>query len=100
VHHVARNSLLPLASLVGLSLPALLGGSVLIETVFAWPGMGRLAVEATFARNYSVMLALIMFYGTLVIVANLIADIIQTCLDPRLSSGASTVRGTAGAQVS
>jgi peptide/nickel transport system permease protein len=84
--HVARNSLLPVATLVGLSLPALLGGSVLIETVFAWPGMGRLAVESTFARNYSVMLALIMLYGLLVILSSLIADIIQTCLDPRLSS--------------
>jgi peptide/nickel transport system permease protein len=86
IKHVARNSLLPVASLVGLSLPALLGGSVLIETVFAWPGMGRLAVESTFARNYSVMLALIMLYGMLVIVSSLIADVIQTWLDPRLSS--------------
>jgi peptide/nickel transport system permease protein len=84
--HVARNSLLPVASLVGLSLPALLSGSVLIESVFAWPGMGRLAVESTFARNYSVMLALIMLYGVLVILSSLLADIIQTCLDPRLSS--------------
>jgi peptide/nickel transport system permease protein len=86
LRHVARNSLLPVASLVGLSLPALLGGSVLVESVFAWPGMGRLAVESTFARNYSVMLALIMLYGVLVILSSLLADIIQTCLDPRLSS--------------
>lgn len=86
LRHVARNSLLPVASLVGLSLPALLGGSVLVESVFAWPGMGRLAVESTFARNYSVMLALIMLYGVLVILSSLLADIIQTWLDPRLSS--------------
>ena len=71
IHHAARNSLLPVISLVGLSLPALLGGSVLVETVFGWPGMGRLAVDATFGRNYPVMLALIMIYGTLVIASNL-----------------------------
>jgi ABC-type dipeptide/oligopeptide/nickel transport system permease component len=84
LRHVARNSLLPVASLIGLSLPALLGGSVLVETVFGWPGMGRLAVEATFARNYPIMLALILLYGVLVVLANLLADLVQTALDPRL----------------
>jgi peptide/nickel transport system permease protein len=87
--HVARNSLLPVASLVGLSLPALLGGSVLVETVFGWPGMGRLAVEATFARNYPIMLTLILLYGVLVIFANLLADLIQIALDPRLATAGS-----------
>jgi peptide/nickel transport system permease protein len=82
--HAARNSLLPVVSLIGLSLPALLGGSVLVETVFGWPGMGRLAVDATFGRNYPVLLALIMIYGTLVIVSNLLADITQYAVDPRV----------------
>jgi peptide/nickel transport system permease protein len=86
VRHVARNSFLPVVSLVGLALPALLGGSVLVEAVFAWPGMGRLAVESTFARNYPVMLALIMLYGTMVIVSSLVADIVQILMDPRLST--------------
>ena len=81
--HVIRNSLLPVVTLVGLSLPALLGGSVLVESVFAWPGMGRLAVDATFGRNYPVLLALIMIYGALVIFSNLTADIVQLLLDPR-----------------
>ena len=83
IRHVMKNSFLPVASLIGLSLPALLGGSVLVESVFAWPGMGRLAVDATFGRNYPVLLALIMIYGTLVIASNLIADIVQLYLDPR-----------------
>lgn len=83
VKHVFRNSFPPLLSLVGLSLPALLSGSVLVETVFAWPGMGRLAVEATFARNYPIILALIMLYGVLVIAANLLTDLMQIWLDPR-----------------
>lgn len=95
VKHVARNSLLPVASLVGLSLPALLGGSVLVETVFAWPGMGRLAVEATFARNYPIMLTLIVLYGTMVVFSSLIADVIQISLDPRLKTASSNTRSTA-----
>jgi peptide/nickel transport system permease protein len=82
--HVAKNSLLPAISLAGLSLPALLGGSVLVETVFGWPGMGRLAVDATFGRNYPVLLALIMIYGALVVASNMIADIAQYALDPRM----------------
>ena len=84
VRHVAKNSLLPAVSLAGLSLPALLGGSVLIENVFGWPGMGRLAVDATFGRNYPVLLALIMIYGALVVVANMISDLVQMAMDPRM----------------
>ncbi|MCC6979168.1 MAG: ABC transporter permease [Candidatus Melainabacteria bacterium] len=81
--HVLRNSLAPIISLAGLSLPSLLGGSVLIETVFAWPGMGRLAVESTFGRDYPMILALVMMYGALVIFSNLAADILELLTDPR-----------------
>ncbi|HEY9713615.1 MAG TPA: ABC transporter permease [Chroococcales cyanobacterium] len=91
--HALKNSLLPLISLMGLSLPALLGGSVLVETVFAWPGMGRLAVEATFGRNYPVILALVLIYGTLVILANLIADLLQMAVDPRQLSLETNTNG-------
>jgi len=84
VRHVAKNSLLPAVSLAGLSLPALLGGSVLIESVFGWPGMGRLAVDATFGRNYPVLLALILIYGTLVVFANMMSDVVQLAMDPRM----------------
>jgi peptide/nickel transport system permease protein len=82
--HVGKNSLAPVVSLLGLSIPALIGGSVLVETVFAWPGMGRLAVDATFGRNYPVLLSLTIIYGSLVILGNLLADIIQAMIDPRL----------------
>ncbi|HEY9730727.1 MAG TPA: ABC transporter permease [Drouetiella sp.] len=100
VRHVMKNSFLPVASLIGLSLPALLGGSVLVESVFAWPGMGRLAVDATFGRNYPVLLALIMIYGALVVSSNLVADIVQLYLDPRardqeLNSRSQLARGHA-----
>lgn len=84
IRHVLRNSLMPIVSLLGLSLPALLGGSVLIETVFAWPGLGRLAVEATFGRNYPLLMALIVIYGAMVILSNLLADILYGLVDPRI----------------
>jgi peptide/nickel transport system permease protein len=96
IKHAAKNSLLPVISLAGLSLPALLGGSVLVETVFGWPGMGRLAVDATFGRNYPVLLALIMIYGTLVVVSNLIADIAQYAADPRIREFESAAAGHGG----
>jgi peptide/nickel transport system permease protein len=83
IRHVLRNSLAPIINLAGLSLPSLLGGSVLIETVFAWPGMGRLAVESTFGRDYPMILALVLMYGALVIFSNLAADVLELMTDPR-----------------
>jgi peptide/nickel transport system permease protein len=71
-------------NLAGLSLPALIGGSVLIETIFCVPGMGRLMVESTFGRNYPVLMGLVMLYGTIVILANLLADVLNNVIDPRL----------------
>lgn len=88
IKHVFKNSLMPVISLLGLSLPALLGGSVLVETIFAWPGLGRLTVEATFGRNYPVLVALTVIYGALVVAANLIADIMSQAVDPRLLQSA------------
>ncbi len=84
--HVCKNCLPPVINLLALSLPALIGGSVLIETIFGWPGTGRLAVDATFGRNYPVMTCIVMIYGSMVILANLLADIITPMIDPRQSS--------------
>lgn len=83
--HVLRNCMVPIISLLALSLPTLIGGSVLVETIFAWPGTGRLAVEATFGRNFPVMTTLVMIYGTMVVLSNLIADIVQGFADPRIA---------------
>lgn len=83
--HVFRNCLVPIINLLALSLPTLIGGSVLVETIFAWPGTGRLAVEATFGRNFPVMTTLVMIYGTMVILSNLIADLLQGLADPRIA---------------
>jgi peptide/nickel transport system permease protein len=99
VRHVAKNSVGPVIAFLGLSVPALIGGSVLVEIVFGWPGMGRLAVDATFGRNYPVLLGLTLVYGTMVIVSNLAADIIHRLVDPRISSeeeGGSSGRATIG----
>lgn len=82
--HVLKNCLIPVVNLAGLSLPALIGGSVLIETIFCVPGMGRLMVESTFGRNYPVLMGLVMLYGTIVILANLLADVLNNVIDPRL----------------
>lgn len=81
--HILKNCLIPVVSLLGLSLPALIGGSVLIETIFCVPGLGRLSVEATFGRNYPVLLGLITLYGCTVIACNLLADILTNLVDPK-----------------
>jgi peptide/nickel transport system permease protein len=85
VGHALRNALIPIVTLYGLSLPFLLGGAVLIERVFAWPGMGLLAVEAISARDYPIILATSMMAAVLVVLGNLLADILYAAVDPRVS---------------
>ncbi|MFQ6118853.1 MAG: ABC transporter permease, partial [Methanosarcinales archaeon] len=82
--HALKNALLPLITILGMSIPGFLSGAVLTETVCGWPGMGRLAVNAVFSRDYPVMMALVLIFGILVIIGNLIADIIYAYVDPRI----------------
>jgi peptide/nickel transport system permease protein len=82
--HALRNALLPLVTVVGLRLPALIGGSVLIETVFAWPGIGRLGWESVVKRDYPVVMGLVVCTGLLTIVGNLLADLAYGAIDPRI----------------
>lgn len=82
--HALRNALIPLATIVALSIPALFAGAPLTETVFGWPGVGRLLVEATLAGDFAVAQGIIMFLAALVIVFNLLADISYALLDPRI----------------
>jgi len=82
--HALRNVMLPLVTLVGINLPALLGGAVVTETVFAWPGMGRVTVDAIFARDYPVVMATTVLSGVLVVLANLLADLVYGRVDPRV----------------
>jgi peptide/nickel transport system permease protein len=82
--HGLRNALIPIVTLTGLSIPFLLGGSVITETIFAWPGMGRVAVGAIFARDYPVVLAVNLIAAVMVVMGNLLADITYSILDPRI----------------
>ena len=83
--HALKNALIPIITIYGMSLPFLLGGSVLIENIFSWPGMGSLAVEAVQNRDYPLILATTMMGAILVVLGNLLADIMYTVVDPRVS---------------
>ena len=82
--HALKNALLPMVTLIGLRLPTLIGGAVVIETVFAWPGIGRLGWEAVLQRDYPVVMGLVVFTGVLTILGNLIADLAYAAIDPRI----------------
>lgn len=82
--HVLRNALLPLVTLLGVQMGTMLGGSVLVETVFSWPGLGRLAFEAVFQRDINLLLGILLSCSFVVIVSNILVDIAYTKLDPRI----------------
>ena len=83
LHHALRNALVPVVNLIGLSLPALVGGALVVETLFAWPGMGRLAFLAVATRDYPVLLATTWLSAVLVVMGSLLADVAGAMLDPR-----------------
>lgn len=82
--HAFRNALIPLITLVGLSIPSVFGGAFLIEQVFAWPGMGRLSLDALQDRDYTLVMGAFMFFAVLTLIGNLIADIAYAAMDPRI----------------
>jgi peptide/nickel transport system permease protein len=86
-HHALRNALLPLITILGLSLPELIGGSVIAETIFSIPGMGRLFYEAVMARDYPVVMALVTVGAVLTMLGNLLADLAYANADPRIRVG-------------
>jgi peptide/nickel transport system permease protein len=83
LRHVLRNALIPVLTLLGLSLPTLFSGAVFIEAIFAWPGVGRILVEAVQARDYPVVMAATAVSAVLVVLGNLLADALVTWADPR-----------------
>lgn len=83
-HHVLRHALIPIVTLLGLSLPALFSGAVFVEAVFAWPGVGRVLVEAVQAHDYPVVMAATAVSATLVVMGNLAADVAAGLVDPRV----------------
>ncbi len=85
VSHAFRNTLIPLVTLLGLSLPALLGGSVIVEQIFTWPGMGRLFFESIRQRDYETIMGLTLMFSVLTLAGQLLADILYAWVDPRVS---------------
>ena len=85
LHHAFRNTLIPLVTLLGLSLPALIGGSVIIEQIFTWPGMGRLFFESIRERDYPTIMGLTLMFSLLTLAGQLLADVLYALVDPRVS---------------
>jgi peptide/nickel transport system permease protein len=83
--HAFRNTLIPLVTLLGLTVPSLLSGSVILERIFAWPGIGRLFLERIYQRDYPVIMGLVFLFSILVLVGNLLADLLYALVDPRIT---------------
>lgn len=82
--HALRNAILQLVTIIALRLPSIFGGSVFVEVIFNWPGIGSLSVKAANDKDYTLILALTLIYGVLVLLANIIADVLYAVLDPRI----------------
>ena len=82
--HALRNALLPVVTIVGLQFGTLLGGAVLTETVFGWPGIGQLLVDSIFARDYPLVQGIVLTFSTLFIFVNLAVDVLYAYVDPRI----------------
>lgn len=84
--HVLKNTLLPVITIFGMSLPGMFTGAFITETIFGWPGMGQLGVNAIFGYDYPVVMGITLISSTMLIIGNLIADILYTIIDPRIKS--------------
>lgn len=87
LRHAFRNAALPMITVLGLQLPTLLGGALVTETVFTWPGMGRLFLDSISYRDYPVVMGILMFSATLVLLGSLLADLLHALADPRIRLG-------------
>jgi len=85
VHHAFRNTLIPFVTLVGLTFPALLSGSVILEQIFTWPGMGRLFFESISERDYPTIMGLTLMFSLLTLAGQLLADVLYAVVDPRVT---------------
>jgi len=85
VRHALRNALIPTVTVVGLQTGVLLGGNMVVETVFGWPGVGRMVVQSIYARDYPVVQGAVMLYAFTFVIANLIVDILYTYLNPKIT---------------
>ena len=95
--HALRNALIPLVTLAGLQLPLVFSGALVTETVFTWPGMGRLFVDSIGYRDYPVLMGILMLTAALVVLGNLLADLVYAAIDPRVRSLVSAAVAAAAA---
>jgi peptide/nickel transport system permease protein len=89
VRHAFRNSLIPIITVIGLLLPELVGGAVITEQIFAWPGMGQMAVRAAADRDTALMMGIVLVVGTAVLATNILVDVLYAAVDPRVRFGRS-----------
>jgi len=82
--HALRNSMIPIVTLLGLYLPFLFSGTVFVEVIFAWPGMGRVIMDAIFQRDYPLVMAATFLFAVMVVIGNLVADVLYAVVDPRI----------------
>jgi peptide/nickel transport system permease protein len=82
--HILRNALLPVVTVIGLSLPTLVTGALFVETLFSWPGVGSLAIQATQLHDYPVIMAVALLTSVVIVLSNLITDIAYAFVDPRI----------------
>jgi peptide/nickel transport system permease protein len=83
--HAFRNTLIPLVTLIGLTLPSLLSGAIILERIFAWPGMGTLFFESIHERDYPVIMGLTLMFSVLTLLGQLLADVLYAVVDPRVT---------------
>ena len=88
--HALRNALLPVVTTAGLAFSGIVSGAVLVETVFSWPGLGTLAVQAIVARDTPTILGILFFSSLVVIIANLLTDMVYRIIDPRIKTSAES----------
>jgi peptide/nickel transport system permease protein len=84
IHHAFRNTLIPFVTLLGLTLPGLLSGAIILEQIFNWPGMGTLFFDSIGARDYTVLMTITLMFSVLTLLGQLIADILYAFVDPRI----------------
>jgi len=82
--HVLRNSLIPIVTVIGTDLPKVIGGAVVTEQIFQWPGIGSLTINSIYARDYPVLMTVVIFSAVAVFFANLVVDITYAVIDPRI----------------
>jgi peptide/nickel transport system permease protein len=85
LHHAFRNTLIPLVTMIGLTLPVLLSGSIILEQIFSWPGMGKLFFESIRERDYPTMMGLVLMFSVLTLLGQMLADFLYAVVDPRVT---------------